>query len=31
MAWKLGKRVVKVDPKGTSQHCWECLNQVSKS
>ncbi|WP_363267760.1 hypothetical protein [Okeania sp. SIO2B3] len=27
----MGKRVVKVDPKGTSQHCWECLNQVSKS
>ena len=31
IAWKLGKRVVKVDPKGTSQHCWECLNRVSKS
>ena len=31
VAWKLGKRVVKVDPKGTSQHCWECLNRVSKS
>ncbi len=31
IAWKLGKRVVKVDPKGTSQHCWECLNKVSKS
>ncbi|NEO54546.1 MAG: transposase [Okeania sp. SIO3B5] len=23
VAWKLGKRVVKVDPKGTSQHCCE--------
>ena len=31
VAWKLGKRVIKVDPKGTSQHCWECLNKVSKS
>ena len=28
---KLGKRIIKVDPKGTSQHCWECLNRVSKS
>ena len=31
VAWKLGKRVIKVEPKGTSQHCWECLNRVSKS
>ncbi len=31
VAWKLGKRIIKVDPKGTSQHCWECLNKVSKS
>ncbi len=23
LAWKLGKRVVKVDPKGTSQHCCD--------
>ncbi|WP_363267874.1 zinc ribbon domain-containing protein [Okeania sp. SIO2B3] len=23
--------MIKVDPKGTSQHCWECLNRVSKS
>ncbi|NES79860.1 MULTISPECIES: zinc ribbon domain-containing protein [unclassified Okeania] len=23
--------VIKVEPKGTSQHCWECLNRVSKS
>ena len=30
VASKLGKRVIKVDPKGTSQHCWECLNKVSK-
>ncbi|NET29721.1 zinc ribbon domain-containing protein [Okeania sp. SIO1I7] len=26
----MGKRVIKVDPKGTSQHCWECLSKVSK-
>ncbi|WP_094677382.1 RNA-guided endonuclease TnpB family protein [Hydrocoleum sp. CS-953] len=31
VGWKLGKRIIKVDPKGTSQHCWECLNRVSKS
>ncbi|NES76313.1 MAG: transposase [Okeania sp. SIO1H4] len=31
VAWKLGKKIIKVDPKGTSQHCWECLNQVPKS
>uniref|UniRef100_UPI0034290D4F RNA-guided endonuclease InsQ/TnpB family protein n=1 Tax=Okeania sp. SIO2F4 TaxID=2607790 RepID=UPI0034290D4F len=31
VAWKLGKRIIKVDPRGTSQHCWECLNKVSKS
>ncbi|NEQ37708.1 MAG: transposase [Okeania sp. SIO3I5] len=31
VAWKLGKRVIKVDPKGTSQHCWECLSKVPKS
>ncbi|MGB3508039.1 MAG: transposase [Microcoleaceae cyanobacterium] len=31
VAWKLGKRIIKVDPRGTSQHCWECLNRVSKS
>ncbi len=31
VAWKLGKRVIKVDTKGTSQHCWECLRKVSKS
>ena len=31
VGWKLGKKIIKVDPKGTSQHCWECLNRVSKS
>ena len=30
VAWKLGKIVKEVDPWGTSQHCWNCLNQVSK-
>ena len=29
-AEKAGLRVVKVDPRGTSQHCSECLNRVSK-
>ncbi|NEO56731.1 MAG: transposase [Okeania sp. SIO3B5] len=27
----LAKKLSRVDPKGTSQHCWECLNKVSKS
>ncbi len=31
VAWKLGKRVIRVDPWGTSQHCYACLNQVPKS
>jgi putative transposase len=31
VAWKLGKRVIKVNPWGTSQHCYSCLNKVSKS
>ncbi|WP_202221552.1 RNA-guided endonuclease TnpB family protein [Okeania sp. KiyG1] len=31
VAWKLGKKIIKVDPKGTSQHCWECLSKVAKS
>ncbi|NEP86227.1 MAG: transposase [Okeania sp. SIO2C2] len=31
VAWKLGKRIIKVDPKGTSQHCWQCLSKVPKS
>jgi len=29
-AEKAGSRVVKVNPKGTSQHCSNCLNRVSK-
>ncbi len=31
IASKLGKRVIKVNPRGTSQHCWHCLNEVKKS
>jgi putative transposase len=30
VAWKLGKSVLFVDPKGTSQHFWNCLNKVPK-
>jgi len=30
VAWKLGKNLLFVDPKGTSQHCWNCLNKVPK-
>lgn len=30
-AEKAGKRVVKVDPYGTSQHCSNCLNKVPKT
>jgi putative transposase len=30
VAWKLGKTVLFVDPKGTSQHCGNCLNKVPK-
>ncbi|HAT12514.1 MAG TPA: hypothetical protein DCS91_01910 [Microcoleaceae bacterium UBA11344] len=29
-AWKLGKSVLFVDPKGTSQQCGHCLNKVPK-
>lgn len=29
-AAKAGKRVIKVDPTGTSQHCCICLNRVPK-
>jgi putative transposase len=29
-AEKAGQLVVKVDPRGTSQHCSECLNRVPK-
>ena len=31
VAWKLGKLVVKIDPWGTSQHCYACLNKVPKT
>lgn len=31
VAWKLGKVVREVDPRGTSQYCWACLNKVSKT
>jgi putative transposase len=31
VAKKLGKRVIEVDPKGTSQHCHACLNKVPKN
>ncbi|MGL4882540.1 MAG: zinc ribbon domain-containing protein, partial [Waterburya sp.] len=31
VAWKLGKRVIKVDPWRTSQICYSCLNLVPKS
>jgi putative transposase len=30
VAWKLGKMIKEVNPNGTSQHCWSCLNQVPK-
>ena len=30
VAEKLGKSVVFVDPKGSYQHCWNCLNKVPK-
>ncbi|WP_293086775.1 hypothetical protein [Okeania sp. SIO3B5] len=23
VAWKLGKKIIKVNPKGTSQHCCD--------
>lgn len=29
-AEKAGLRVIKVDPRGTSQHCSQCLNRVPK-
>ncbi len=31
VAWKLGKRVIEVDPWGTSQHCHNCLNKTPKT
>jgi putative transposase len=30
VAWKLGKVVKEVDPRGTSQHCWNCFAEVKK-
>lgn len=30
VAWKLGKVVREVDPRGTSQYCWNCLAEVTK-
>lgn len=30
VAWKLGKVVKEVDPRGTSQHCWNCFARVAK-
>jgi putative transposase len=31
VAWKLGKRAIKINPWGTSQYCHACLNKVPKS
>ncbi|EDX82555.1 transposase, IS605 family [Synechococcus sp. PCC 7335] len=31
VAFKLGKRVIQIDPRGTSQHCHACLNKTPKS
>ena len=31
VAQKHGTRIVKVNPRGTSQHCSQCLNKVSKT
>ncbi len=31
VAQKYGTKIVKVNPKGTSQHCSRCLNRVSKT
>jgi putative transposase len=31
VATKLGKLIIKVNPKGTSQHCHNCLNRVPKT
>ncbi len=28
---KVGSKVIKVPAKNSSQHCWKCLNKVSKS
>ncbi|RMF24724.1 MAG: hypothetical protein D6756_06515 [Cyanobacteria bacterium J083] len=29
-AEKVGLRVIKINPRGTSQHCSQCLNRVPK-
>ena len=31
VAQKYGTRIIKVNPRGTSQHCSRCLNRVSKA
>ena len=31
VAQKYGTRILKVNPRGTSQHCSQCLNRVSKT
>ncbi len=31
VAKKYGTRIIKVNPRGTSQHCSNCLNKVSKT
>lgn len=31
VAFKLGKRIITVDPWGTSQYCHNCLNKVAKT
>lgn len=31
VASKLGKKVIKVNPRGTSQYCYNCLNKVPKT
>lgn len=31
VATKYGTKIVKVDPRGTSQHCSQCLNRVTKT
>ncbi len=31
VAQKYGTRIVKVNPRGTSQHCSQCLNRVGKT
>ncbi|MGB5631403.1 MAG: transposase [Waterburya sp.] len=31
VAQKYGTRIVKINPRGTSQHCSQCLNRVSKT